>query len=169
MLKISGNRVYPAEIAAQIIATGQAQEAEVIGVKSETGETQVIAFVVPTASHDATASGSAQNDASVNVASATLASGVAANAVATANVATANVATANVVSAVSTRSLAASADIASAASTQAESNLRRLLADRLPTYMIPRRIVFRRSFPRTASGKVDRPALLELLKPHAHS
>ncbi|MDB5321398.1 MAG: hypothetical protein JWN40_3029 [Phycisphaerales bacterium] len=47
MLKVSGNRVYPAEIAEQVMATGMAVQAEVVGIKEADGDTRVVAFVVP--------------------------------------------------------------------------------------------------------------------------
>lgn len=46
MLKVAGNRVYPQEITQQILAVAQILEAEVVGVKTKEGETQLVAFVV---------------------------------------------------------------------------------------------------------------------------
>ena len=42
-------------------------------------------------------------------------------------------------------------------------SLRRQLADRLPVYMLPRKFVFRDTFPLTANGKVDRAELAQSL------
>ncbi len=42
-------------------------------------------------------------------------------------------------------------------------SLRQQLAERLPLYMLPRKFVFRDSFPLTANGKVDRPRLAQSL------
>ena len=46
MLKIQGNRVYPAEIQAQILAIRGVSAAEVIGVKTEDGQTHLAAFLM---------------------------------------------------------------------------------------------------------------------------
>jgi D-alanine--poly(phosphoribitol) ligase subunit 1 len=46
---------------------------------------------------------------------------------------------------------------------EAARRLRADLGDRLPVYMLPRRIVFRDAFPLTANGKVDRRRLADLL------
>jgi acyl-coenzyme A synthetase/AMP-(fatty) acid ligase len=46
MLKISGNRVYPREVANHILALPGVLDAEVVGVKSPDGQTRLIAFVV---------------------------------------------------------------------------------------------------------------------------
>jgi D-alanine--poly(phosphoribitol) ligase subunit 1 len=42
-------------------------------------------------------------------------------------------------------------------------SLRRQLSERLPVYMVPRKFVFRDSFPMTANGKVDRARLAQSL------
>lgn len=46
MLKVAGNRVYPKEIANQLITLKQVREAEVVGLKSQKGEVNLVAFVV---------------------------------------------------------------------------------------------------------------------------
>lgn len=46
MLKVAGNRVYPKEIANQLITLKQVREAEVIGLKSQKGGVSLVAFVV---------------------------------------------------------------------------------------------------------------------------
>lgn len=46
MLKIRGNRVYPGEVAAQLLTLPGVQQAEVIGVDREVGGAQLHAFVV---------------------------------------------------------------------------------------------------------------------------
>jgi acyl-CoA synthetase (AMP-forming)/AMP-acid ligase II len=44
--------------------------------------------------------------------------------------------------------------------------LRRWLADRLPSYLIPRRFVFVDRLPLTPNGKLDRPAVAQLAEGH---
>jgi acyl-coenzyme A synthetase/AMP-(fatty) acid ligase len=46
MLKVAGNRIYPKEIVSQILTLEQIQEAEVVGIKTITGDTHLFAFVV---------------------------------------------------------------------------------------------------------------------------
>jgi acyl-CoA synthetase (AMP-forming)/AMP-acid ligase II len=46
MLKVAGNRVYPRESVDALLAFPQILEAEVVGVKDEQGETQLVAFVI---------------------------------------------------------------------------------------------------------------------------
>ena len=46
MLKVAGNRVYPREIADQILTLPIVSEVEVIGVSDANGQTQVVAFIV---------------------------------------------------------------------------------------------------------------------------
>jgi len=99
MLKVAGNRVYPQEVVAHLLALGGIAAAEVVGVKSESNETTLVAFVV-------------------------LASGAAHSA----------------------------------------ADIRRQLANRVSSYMVPREVVILPAMPRTASGKPDRPALLERAK-----
>jgi len=98
MLKVAGNRIYPAEIAAQILVLPHVIEAEVLGIKSPDGQTEIVAFVV--------------------------------------------------------------ADAAGLS----ELGLRRELTARLPSYMVPRRVILLQRMPRTANGKPDRPALLQQLE-----
>jgi acyl-coenzyme A synthetase/AMP-(fatty) acid ligase len=43
--------------------------------------------------------------------------------------------------------------------------LRRRTADRLPPYAVPARVDVLQSFPRTGTGKIDRPALAAMLRP----
>jgi acyl-CoA synthetase (AMP-forming)/AMP-acid ligase II len=94
MLKISGNRVYPREITNQLILLDQVQEAEVIGLKTQQGETILIAFIIP--------------------------------------------------------------------KTEVTSlQIRRYLANLLPSYMVPQEVMILTAVPRTASGKPDYPALVE--------
>lgn len=98
MLKIAGNRVYPKEITDQLLAIPGVAEAEVIGRKEATGETQLFAFVAaaPAASLDPAA-------------------------------------------------------------------VRRMLMARVPSYMVPRSVTILDSLPKTANGKIDRPALIARL------
>jgi D-alanine--poly(phosphoribitol) ligase subunit 1 len=42
--------------------------------------------------------------------------------------------------------------------------LRSQLADRLPDYMVPRRLVFMEAFPTTPNGKIDRRELAQTIK-----
>lgn len=97
MLKISGNRVYPAEIAGQLLALEGVRDAQVVGVKGEDGQVRLVAFVAAPAEMDVTVT-------------------------------------------------------------------RRLLAGRVPSYMVPQQIVCLPALPRTASGKADVPALVERAK-----
>ena len=46
MLKIMGNRVYPAEVAAQLLALPGVLQAEVVGVDRVDSGTRLVAFVV---------------------------------------------------------------------------------------------------------------------------
>jgi acyl-CoA synthetase (AMP-forming)/AMP-acid ligase II len=93
MLKIQGNRVYPGEVAAQLLAVAGVLEAEVVGCKPASGNVELVAFVV----------------------------------------------------------------LGPAAPQAAD--LRRLLATRLPAWMLPARVLEKDAIPRTASGKPDLPAL----------
>lgn len=47
MVKISGNRVYPAELSHALVAERDVAEAEVVAVADEAGTMQLVAFVVP--------------------------------------------------------------------------------------------------------------------------
>lgn len=96
MLKVSGNRVYPKEILRQLLTIQNVRDGEVIGIKAEDGQTQLLAFAV--------VSKGAWKDM----------------------------------------------------------DIRRELANRLPTYMVPRQVILLTELPRTASGKPDRPALMRL-------
>lgn len=95
MLKILGNRVYPQEIRAEILAVEGVQEAEVLPLKDPNGQSKLAAFVVT--------SGSSQLDAGT---------------------------------------------------------LRRQVAERVPSYMLPEIFRFYDRLPRTLNGKVDRTALV---------
>ncbi|OQW94230.1 MAG: hypothetical protein BWK79_06975 [Beggiatoa sp. IS2] len=55
MLKVAGNRVYPQEIINQVLSVAQVLEAEVVGIKTNEGETNLVAFVVLTAASNLTA------------------------------------------------------------------------------------------------------------------
>lgn len=46
MLKIAGNRVYPKEITNQLLLLDYIQEAEVVGLKLDNNETELVAFIV---------------------------------------------------------------------------------------------------------------------------
>jgi acyl-CoA synthetase (AMP-forming)/AMP-acid ligase II len=46
MLKVMGNRIYPAEIIGQILEIDGVADAQVLGIKGEDGETTLVAFVV---------------------------------------------------------------------------------------------------------------------------
>ena len=54
MLKVAGNRIYLKEIINQILTIESVQEIEVIGIKTNTGDTDLFAFVVLTANTDVT-------------------------------------------------------------------------------------------------------------------
>ncbi|OQW94032.1 MAG: hypothetical protein BWK79_07995 [Beggiatoa sp. IS2] len=99
MLKVAGNRVYPKEITNQLLLVDYIQEAEVVGLKSENNETELVAFVVLKQKVEMT----------------TL-------------------------------------------------QIRRHLANYLPSYMVPREIIILTTMPRTASGKPDYPLLTEQAK-----
>jgi acyl-CoA synthetase (AMP-forming)/AMP-acid ligase II len=92
MLKIMGNRLYPGEVASQLLALPGVLEAEVVGVPCAAGDTRLVAFVI------------------LGRASAT--------------------------------------------------DLRRLLAARVPSYMVPALVLVKDAIPRTATGKPDYPALV---------
>ncbi len=94
MLKIAGNRIYPKEVADQLLTLNGVREAKVVGAKPPDGQPRLVAFVV--------AGGGAD-----------------------------------------------------------EAILRRALAARLPSYMLPQQVVLLSAIPRTANGKPDRPALVE--------
>jgi acyl-coenzyme A synthetase/AMP-(fatty) acid ligase len=94
MLKVSGNRIYPREISAQLAAIDGVAEAEVVGVKLDDGDPHLVAFVVPESSHSLP-----------------------------------------------------------------PMMIRRALAMRLPSFMLPGRVVSLPALPRTANGKPDRQAL----------
>jgi acyl-CoA synthetase (AMP-forming)/AMP-acid ligase II len=53
MLKVAGNRIYPKEIINQILTLGSVQEAEIVGIKTDT-DTHLFAFVVLTDGADMT-------------------------------------------------------------------------------------------------------------------
>ena len=95
MLKILGNRVYPQEIRAEILAVEGVQEAEVLRLKDPNGESRLAAFVATSASSELDAGA-----------------------------------------------------------------LRRQVAARLPSYMIPELFHVYNRLPRTLNGKVDRTALV---------
>ena len=97
MLKVAGNRVYPREIVQQLLLAGGVRDAEVVGIKTDDGQTQLAAFVVLEAN-------------------------------------------------------------------QSIEELRRLWANRLPTYMMPRQAVALKAMPRTANGKPDGPALTQMAR-----
>jgi acyl-CoA synthetase (AMP-forming)/AMP-acid ligase II len=98
MMKVSGNRVYPKEIVGQLLMIPGVLDGQVVGIKDDDGDAQLVAFAVV-------------GDSSVT-----------------------------------------------------SPQIRRELASRLPTYMVPRQVVLLSALPRTASGKPDVPRLMELGK-----
>lgn len=96
MLKVMGNRVYPQEVADQILALDAVREAVVLGVTGADGQTKLLAFIAASDGSGLSAGG-----------------------------------------------------------------LRRALNASLPTFMVPKEIVFVHQVPRTPSGKPDQHRLME--------
>jgi acyl-CoA synthetase (AMP-forming)/AMP-acid ligase II len=94
MLKVHGNRVYPGEVVAELLALPGVMQAEVVGADMGDAGTRLVAYVVLGADAPAT------------------------------------------------------------------DELRRLVATRVPAYMVPMAVVRKDAIPRTASGKTDVPALV---------
>ena len=61
-MKIAGNRVYPGEVAEQLLMIEGVEEAEAIGVKGADGETTLVAFVAGSPELDANQVRRAMND-----------------------------------------------------------------------------------------------------------
>jgi acyl-CoA synthetase (AMP-forming)/AMP-acid ligase II len=97
MLKIQGNRVYPAEVMAQLLAVRGVADAAVVGVKDPRADFVLVAFVVPATDF-----------------------------------------------------------------TPSAASIRKELNQRLPSYMVPRRLFFVEQIPRTATGKPDEGRLREM-------
>jgi acyl-coenzyme A synthetase/AMP-(fatty) acid ligase len=94
MLKVAGNRVYPDEVANEVLAIADVWEVEVLGVEAENGDTRLVAFVVVDPAHSGDAA-----------------------------------------------------------------ELRRVLAKRLPGYMLPETVIVIPAIPRLSNGKPDRVSL----------